>query len=135
MLHILSPNNLSYPQDFGSTALDTDVQDSDVDLLVTTKKPLGLFTQERLRAELTTAVGVPVRHVFDHAPRPDLEQCILNEAVPYEHVKYEQVRYEQARYRIVHGYMKGDHDMVRITVIDELPEIERTIRDWLATHD
>ncbi len=66
---------------FGSVATGQDKPTSDIDLLVTAHKPLGLLAQSRLQAEATQILGAPVDIVFDHAIRPDVRDRIVNEAV------------------------------------------------------
>lgn len=80
--NILRSAGLSNLRVFGSTANETDGEDSDIDLLVTAEQPLGYLAQERIRSELSDAVGVPIDLVFDHAIRPDFASRILNEAIP-----------------------------------------------------
>lgn len=67
---------------FGSVARGTEDQDSDIDLLVTATRPLGLLARAGLEAEVATLLEAPVDLVFDDSIRPDLHDQILREAVP-----------------------------------------------------
>jgi predicted nucleotidyltransferase len=67
---------------FGSTGRGEDGKDSDIDLLATPTRPLGLLTQARAEHELTELLGTPVDLVLDSNLRPDLRERILEEATP-----------------------------------------------------
>lgn len=79
---LLRERGLSNPRVFGSTARGDDGAESDVDLLVTSSAPLGLFAQAELEMQLTEVVGRPVDLVFENNLREDLAERILREAVP-----------------------------------------------------
>jgi predicted nucleotidyltransferase len=66
---------------FGSFARDEGLADSDVDLLVEFKRPIGLFDFVRLQRELGERIGRRVELVTPAALKPQLRDKILNEAV------------------------------------------------------
>ncbi len=82
ILAILAKYGMSNPRVFGSVARGEDTDDSDVDLLVTVNRPVGLVSTARAESELSKAVGRPVDLVFDSMIRPDLEKEIKESAVP-----------------------------------------------------
>lgn len=43
---------------------------------------MGLFAQAMVERDVARLLDLPVDLIFDHAIRPDLETCILEEAVP-----------------------------------------------------
>jgi predicted nucleotidyltransferase len=67
---------------FGSVASAHDGEDSDIDLLVTMKKPVSLMTLSKLARQLSDVVGYPVDLIPEADLRPDLRQRIVAEAVP-----------------------------------------------------
>lgn len=67
---------------FGSVAIGTDHDDSDIDLLFTIGPPLSLLALGRLEKQISRAVGVDVDLVPDSALRPEQRDRILSEAVP-----------------------------------------------------
>lgn len=56
--------------------------ESDIDLLASSKNPIGLFAQSRIEAELTDMLGVKVDFALQDTLRPDVTDRILAEAVP-----------------------------------------------------
>ena len=66
---------------FGSFARDEGREDSDVDLLVEFRRPIGLFEFVRLQRELGELLGHPVDLVTPAALKPQLRDRILHEAV------------------------------------------------------
>jgi predicted nucleotidyltransferase len=66
---------------FGSFARDEGRADSDVDLLVEFKRPIGLFDFVRLQRELGERLGRRVELVTPAALKPQLRDKILSEAV------------------------------------------------------
>ena len=66
---------------FGSFARDEGREDSDVDLLVEFKRPIGLFEFVRLQRELGELLGYPVDLVTPAALKPQLRDQIIHEAV------------------------------------------------------
>ncbi|WP_022868936.1 nucleotidyltransferase domain-containing protein [Schaalia vaccimaxillae] len=67
---------------FGSVATGTEHEASDIDLLFHPNTPMGLIALARLELELEKLLGRPVDLVSDTSIRPDLEDRILQEAVP-----------------------------------------------------
>lgn len=82
MLALLKTHGLTNVRVFGSVASGTDREGSDVDLLVTADRPLGLLAQAGIEIDAAELVGLPVDLVFDDAIRPDLRERILATAVP-----------------------------------------------------
>lgn len=66
---------------FGSVARGTANIDSDVDLLVTFERPVGLFEFIRLQKLLEEWLNRPVDLVTEDALRPELRDRILKEAI------------------------------------------------------
>jgi len=64
---------------FGSRARGQARTDSDLDLLIRVRKPLGLFRFIGLKHELSDALGIPVDLVSDRALSPLLRQYILKD--------------------------------------------------------
>lgn len=56
--------------------------ESDIDLLASSKNPIGLLAQSRIEAELTDMLGVKVDFALQDTLRPDVTDRILAEAVP-----------------------------------------------------
>ena len=67
---------------FGSVATGTEKADSDVDLLLEMKRPLGLLALGRLEARIAELVDAEVDLVPESTLRHDLRQRVLDEAVP-----------------------------------------------------
>ena len=66
---------------FGSVARDDAGADSDVDILVEFRQPVGLFEFVRLQLRLQTILGRRVDLVTPDALRPTMRDQILREAV------------------------------------------------------
>lgn len=66
---------------FGSVATGTDRAGSDIDLVFTMHRPMGLMALGRLERRVETVVGMPVDLVPESALRPDLVERVLVEAV------------------------------------------------------
>lgn len=66
---------------FGSVARGTASIDSDVDLLVTFERPVGLFEFIRLKRLLEEWLNCSVDLVTEDALRPELRDRILKEAI------------------------------------------------------
>nr|WP_255621938.1 nucleotidyltransferase domain-containing protein [Tessaracoccus sp. OS52] len=82
LVKLLSDAGLDNVRVFGSVATGTDRDGSDVDLLATPRRPVGLLALARLERDASRTVGMPVDLVLDDAIRPDLRERILDEAVP-----------------------------------------------------
>lgn len=67
---------------FGSVATGVDHDDSDIDLLFTLVRPMGLMSIGRLERQLSELVGVPVDLVPESALRPEFRDRALADAVP-----------------------------------------------------
>lgn len=67
---------------FGSRVRGDARNDSDLDVLVTLEKPIGLFQFVELEASLTELLGVKVDLVLRSALKPKIGERILAEAVP-----------------------------------------------------
>lgn len=67
---------------FGSVALGSDTDESDVDLLFTMNEPLSLMQLSALGNRIGALLGVSVDLVPDTAVSPPLRDRILAEAVP-----------------------------------------------------
>jgi hypothetical protein len=66
---------------FGSVARDQVSADSDVDLLVTFDRPVGLFHFARVRRRLAEILGAPVDLVTEAALRPAMRDHVLRQLV------------------------------------------------------
>lgn len=66
---------------FGSYVHGTPTQDSDIDILVEFKKPIGLVKFLRLENYLTDLMGVKVDLVTKKALKPHIGKTILKELV------------------------------------------------------
>ena len=66
---------------FGSFARDEGREDSDVDVLVEFRRPIGMFEFVRLQRELGARIGRKVELVTHAALKPQLRDRILAEAV------------------------------------------------------
>ena len=66
---------------FGSVARDEAGPESDVDLLVSFKRPVGLFHFSRLRRLLEGWLQAPVDLVTRNALRPQFREDVLREAI------------------------------------------------------
>lgn len=67
---------------FGSVATGSDRGDSDVDLLFTPSRPLGLLELGRLERDISGLIGSPVDLVPDSDLHPRMAERILDEAIP-----------------------------------------------------
>lgn len=65
---------------FGSVAHGTDGADSDVDLLFTRTKPMGLMELGRLESSIRDTLNVDVDLVADSMLRPHIRQQVIEEA-------------------------------------------------------
>lgn len=66
---------------FGSVAVGQDSEGSDIDLLFTMTRPLGLLELEALQSEVSQAVGTPVDLVPDDTLLPPVARRVRREAV------------------------------------------------------
>ena len=66
---------------FGSVARDEVSDTSDIDLLVSFNKPVGLFHFARVQRRLSEILGCPVDLVTPQALRDEMRDEILREAV------------------------------------------------------
>ncbi|MCD6385300.1 nucleotidyltransferase family protein [Candidatus Sumerlaeota bacterium] len=66
---------------FGSVARDEAVDTSDVDLLITFNREIGLFHFARIRRRLSDILGSPVDLVTPQALRDEMREEVLSEAV------------------------------------------------------
>ena len=69
------------PRVFGSAALGTDTQDSDLDILVDPTPETTLLDIGAIRHELNTILGVTVDVVTPEALPSDVRRAVLSEAV------------------------------------------------------
>lgn len=67
---------------FGSRTRGDARADSDLDVLVTLEKPIGLFQFVELESRLTELLGLKVDLVLRSALKPKIGERILAEAVP-----------------------------------------------------
>lgn len=67
---------------FGSRTRGDARNDSDLDVLVTLEKPIGLFQFVELEDRLTETLGVKVDLVLRSALKPKIGERILAEAIP-----------------------------------------------------
>ena len=67
---------------FGSRVRGDSNEESDLDILVTLEKPIGLFRLVELEDSLTNLLGVKVDLVLRAALRPRIGNRILAEAIP-----------------------------------------------------
>jgi len=67
---------------FGSVATGTDRAGSDIDLVFTMHRPMGLMALGRLERRISEQIGLPVDLVPESALRPDLAERVRAEAVP-----------------------------------------------------
>ena len=67
---------------FGSVVSGEDSEGSDIDLLFTMTRPLGLMELEALQARVSDLVGSPVDLVPEEALLPRVAGKVLGEAVP-----------------------------------------------------
>lgn len=79
---VLASAGMSHPRVFGSVARGEDREGSDLDLMVTANESVGLMALARIEAELGQILGMKVDLVLDDAIRADLEEEILESAVP-----------------------------------------------------
>jgi len=66
---------------FGSSARDEARNDSDIDLLVDFREPVGMFHFLRVRRRLKDILGAPVDLVTKPALREELRDSILKECI------------------------------------------------------
>ncbi|MFN2318119.1 MAG: nucleotidyltransferase family protein [Dermatophilaceae bacterium] len=67
---------------FGSVASGAESESSDIDLLFTMSRPLGLLELEALQARVSEVVGAPVDLVPDGTLLPPVARRVLAEAIP-----------------------------------------------------
>lgn len=82
VIRALLAHGLENVRVFGSTATGRDGAASDIDLLVTAVRPLGLLAQARAEREVRDLLGVPVDLILEDAIEPALRPRILSEAAP-----------------------------------------------------
>lgn len=78
---ILLPYGVSRISVFGSYAKDLQKPESDLDLIVSFNRVVGLFTLGGIREELVEKLGMPVDILTERAIHPLLKDHILEEAV------------------------------------------------------
>jgi predicted nucleotidyltransferase len=66
---------------FGSIARKEEKKTSDVDILITLNKPMGLFTFMQLKDHLEDILDTPVDLVTEQALHPRLRKKILKESI------------------------------------------------------
>lgn len=82
VIEVLKKAGLENPRVFGSVARGKDHPNSDLDLLVTSTKPIGLLGLARIEEALSNLVGMPVDLVLDSGIREDLRSEIIGGAMP-----------------------------------------------------
>ncbi|MDO5617884.1 nucleotidyltransferase family protein [Kocuria sp.] len=81
LITLLAQHGLTNVRVFGSVATGADTDDSDIDLLVTPARSLGLLAQARVEVDASTLLGLPVDLALDDSLRDDLWERITMEAV------------------------------------------------------
>jgi len=66
---------------FGSYVKETQKETSDIDILVSFRKTIGLIAFIRLKNRLTALLGIPVDLVMKKALKPKIGKRILDEVV------------------------------------------------------
>ena len=79
---ILHRYGVSYAGVFGSVARGAATEKSDLDLLITLEKPIGVFALARLRRELEEATGVSVDLVTTSALNARVSPYVYAEIKP-----------------------------------------------------
>jgi len=78
----LKLHGVTNPRVFGSVARNEDTDDSDLDLLASLPKGMGLVALGRLQAELEEILGVPVDIVPERDLKPRVRARIEGDVVP-----------------------------------------------------
>ncbi|WP_047689319.1 nucleotidyltransferase family protein [Kocuria sp. ZOR0020] len=81
LLALLREYGLTNVRVFGSLATGTETGDSDIDLLVTPSRPMGLLEQARAEVAAADLLGVTVDLAMDDSIRDDLQERIDAEAI------------------------------------------------------
>lgn len=74
--------NVAFAGIFGSRATGKARPDSDLDVLIKLKEPVGLLKLIALKHKLSAALGIPVDLVTEGALDPSLRKEILRDLVP-----------------------------------------------------
>ncbi len=77
----LLPYGVSRISVFGSYARGQEEPESDLDLIITLNKVVGLFVLGGIREELTEKLGIPVDLLTERSVHPLLRDRILDEAM------------------------------------------------------
>ncbi|WIK64220.1 nucleotidyltransferase family protein [Gleimia hominis] len=78
---VLKDNGMYDPAVFGSSARQEDSDQSDLDIVVSTDKPLGFFSLAVVQEKLSNLVGVPVDLVYRQSLLPDVSKQIEQESI------------------------------------------------------
>lgn len=97
---------------FGSFVRGEGTPDSDIDILVVFKEPIGLFRLAHLRQQLETALEKKVDLITEGALSPYIRPFVEKE-------------------KLVHDYLKVDLKEVWKTVQDDLPTLRRQVENLL----
>jgi uncharacterized protein len=73
---ILHAYGVTYAAVFGSHARGEETNESDLDLLITLRRPIGVFALARLKRELEEVIGRPVDLVTTNALSPHVSPYI-----------------------------------------------------------
>ena len=79
---VLVASGVTYAALFGSYAKGTARPDSDIDILMKFKHPVGLFRFAGLQRELSEALDIPVDLVTEGGLSPYMRDQVLKELVP-----------------------------------------------------
>jgi len=79
---VVAAHRATNPRVFGSVALGTDTEDSDLDILIDPTTDTSLFDIGAIRHELLQLLGVPVDVLTPKALPEKMRPAVLAEAVP-----------------------------------------------------